>query len=61
MAEKLKIQMPEPLPRMPGETDREFGKRLAQEAMRLCDEGTRALRRPGSKPPAEPTEQEAVT
>lgn len=47
--EKLGIPPVDVAPRLPHETDREYGKRLAHEAMRLCDEGTRALKRDVAK------------
>lgn len=64
IAEKLRIPPVDVAPRLPRETDREYGKRLAQEAMRLCDEGTKALRRmtkPEQPEPHEPTEPEPVS
>lgn len=39
------IEVPDIPPRMPHETDREYGVRLAEEAKRQCDIGGRALRR----------------
>lgn len=64
LAETLGVPPVDVAPRLPHETDREYGKRLAAEAMRLCDEGTRALRKvakPKQPEPTEPTEPETVT
>lgn len=49
IAEKLGVGRVEAAARLPHESDREYGKRLALEAMRLCDEGTRALKRDVAK------------
>jgi hypothetical protein len=49
LAKKLGVQPVRVAPRMLGETDREYGRRIALAAMRLCDEGTKALKRDVAK------------
>jgi hypothetical protein len=74
LAEKLGIKPTEPPPRLPGETDRQWGRRIYEQGLLMAVEGIKAVgkaptaaeldaAREATKPkqPAEPTEPEAVT
>jgi hypothetical protein len=55
LAEKLGVKPMDVAPRMPHETDREFGKRIHEQGRLMVAEGLRAVRR---KPGAAPTRAE---